>query len=93
MVLPPHPHSQRQQKSRARGQTKIGKRHMLDNFYHFYERSQQQKLPAGLKRCPHKNYSGRFPEGGKKEEIQQWRQARSRSGEKETLNIMLRKKS
>ena len=38
----------------------------------------------------HENYSGRFPEGVNKEEIQQWRQARARPGEKETLNIMLR---
>ena len=33
------------------------------------------------------NYSGRFPEGVQKEEIQQWRQARSRPREKETRNI------
>ena len=38
-----------------------------------------------LKTCL--NYSGRFPEGVQKEEIQQWRQAQSRPGEKETLNI------
>ena len=37
-------------------------------------------------------YSSRFPEGVQKEEIQQGRQARSRPGEKETLNIMLREK-
>ena len=39
-----------------------------------------------LKTCL--NYSGRFPKGVQKEEIQQWR---SRPGEKETLNITLRK--
>ena len=39
------------------------------------------------------NYSGRFPEGVQKEEIQQWRQARSRPGEKETINITLRTKT
>ena len=36
------------------------------------------------------NYSSRFPEGVQKEEIQQWRQAQPRPGEKEALNIMLR---
>ena len=35
-------------------------------------------------------YSSRFPEGVQKEEIQQWRQARSRPREKETHNIKLR---
>ena len=34
----------------------------------------------------------RFPEGTPKEEIQQWRQAQLRPGEKETLNIMLSEK-
>ena len=43
-------------------------------------------------RGSHENYSRRFPEGVHKEEIQQWRQARSRPGEKETLNIMSREK-
>ena len=38
------------------------------------------------------NYSSRFPEGVEKEEIQQWRQARSRPAEKKTLNIMLKEK-
>ena len=33
------------------------------------------------------NYSSRFARGVQKEEIQQWWQARSRPGEKETLNI------
>ena len=33
-----------------------------------------------------------FPMGVQKEEIQQWRQARLRPGEKESLNIMLREK-
>ena len=33
-------------------------------------------------------YNRRFPEGVQKEKIQQRRQARSRPGEKETLNIM-----
>ena len=58
---------------------------------------QKKNLPGSLKRGPykktaqkHENYSGRFPEGVQKEEVQQWRQARSRPGEKETLNIMLR---
>ena len=58
-------------------------------FNDFYERT----LPGGLKRGPHENYSRRFPEGVRKEEIQQWRQARSRPGEKETLNIMLRERT
>ena len=40
-----------------------------------------------LKTCL--NYSSCFPEGVPKEEIKQWRRARSRPGEKETLNIML----
>ena len=37
-------------------------------------------------------YNNRFPRGVRKEEIQQWRQAQSRPGEKEPLNIMLREK-
>ena len=41
----------------------------------------------------HYNYSNRFPEGVQKEELQQWRQARSRPGEKETHNIKLRENS
>ena len=50
-----------------------------------------KKYPAwGLRRGPHENYTRRFPEGVQKEKIQQWRQARSWPGEKETLNIMLR---
>ena len=32
----------------------------------------------------------RFPRGLPKKKIQQWRQAQSRPGEKETLDIMLR---
>ncbi len=39
-------------------------------------------------RGPHWNFGSRFPEGVQKKEIQQWRQARSRPGEKEPLNIM-----
>ena len=58
----------------------------------FYETSQESTLPGGLKRGPHQKYTRRFPEGVPKEGIQQWRQARSRPGEKETLNIMLRGK-
>ena len=58
--------------------------------YNFYEnKNQESTLPGGFKRGPHENYSRRFPEGVQKEEIQQWRQSRLRSGEKETLNIML----
>ena len=60
--------------------------------YDFYETCQKSTLPGGSKRGPHENYSRRFPEGVQKEEIQQWRQARSRPGEKETLNIMLKEK-
>ena len=52
-----------------------------------YTRDSQLKA-----RIKHENYSGRFPEGLQKAKIQQWRQARSRTGEKETLNIMLREK-
>ena len=41
----------------------------------------------------YEDYSGRFPEEIQKEEIQQWRQARSRPGEKETHNIKSREKN
>ena len=58
-------------------------------FYDFYEKNLKSTLPGGLKRGPHENYSRRFLEGVQKEEIQQWRQARSRPEEKETRNIML----
>ena len=37
----------------------------------------------------YENYSSRFPEGSKKQEIQQRRQARQRPREKEALNICL----
>ena len=47
-----------------------------------------EKCRKNVKKC--ENYSGRFPEGVQKEEIQQCRQARSRPGEKETHNIKLR---
>ena len=56
-----------------------------------------QKYTWGLKKGSlakkwekYKNYSGRLPERIQKEEIKQWRQAQSRPGEKETLNIVLR---
>ena len=35
----------------------------------------------------YENYISRFPEGVQKKEIQQWRQARSRPGEKDALKI------
>ena len=38
---------------------------------------------------PYEKYRNRFPEGVQKKEIQQRRQARSRPGEKESLNMML----
>ena len=41
---------------------------------------------------PAKKITAVFPRWFQKEEIQQWRQARLRPGEKETLNIMLRGK-
>ena len=44
----------------------------------------------GFSSKKYENYSRRFPEGVQKEEIQQWRQARTRPGEKETHNIKLR---
>ena len=47
-------------------------------------------LKKGFSAKKYENYSGRFPEEVQNQEIQQWRQARSRPGEKETLNIMLR---
>ena len=63
-------------------------------FYDFYEKVKNitrelNKRSAGK---DYENYSGRFPEGVQKDEIQQWRQARSRPGEMETLNMMLREK-
>ena len=67
-------------------------------IYDFYKKS-KNKRTRGLEKWSlakkyekYENYSGRFPEGVHKEEIQQWRLARSRPGEKETLNIMLREK-
>ena len=42
---------------------------------------------------PYESYSSRFLEGVQKDEIQQWRQAQSEPGEKDTLNIMLREKT
>ena len=93
-MVPPHPHPRRQQTSPARGQTNYIKRYIylihLMIFYHFCEKNQEGRLTGGLKRGMHENYSGCFPEGVQKEEIQRWRQARSRPGEKETLNNMLR---
>ena len=63
------------------------------NFFVFYEKS-KNILPGGwtngFSAKKYENYSGRFPDGVPKAEIQQWRQVRSRPGEKETLNIMLR---
>ena len=61
----------------------------------FMEKENQKNCTGGLKKVVSKqavakqyeNYSGRFLEGVQKEEIRQWRQARSRPGEKETLNI------
>ena len=61
-------------------------------FYDCDEKSQKDTLPGGLKKGPHENYTRRFPEGVLKEETQQWRQARSPLGEKETLNIIWREK-
>ena len=49
-------------------------------------------LKKGFSAKKRENYSGRFPEAVQKEEIQQWRQARSRPGKKETHNIKLREK-
>ena len=54
--------------------------------------SSTRGLKKGFVVKKHENYSGRFLEGVQKEEIQEWRQARSQPEEKETLNIMLRKK-
>ena len=49
-----------------------------------------KSLERFKKQKNHENYSSRFPEGVQKQEIQQWRQVRSRPGQKEILNIMLR---
>ena len=81
-MVPPHP--QRQQKFRNI---------FLMNLHAFYEKSQKiftRGLKKGSAAKKHENYSGSFPEGVQKEEIQQWRQARSRPREKETHNIKLR---
>ena len=56
-------------------------------FYHLYF---ERGFSGGFQVKVYENYSGRFPEGVQQEEIQQWRQAWSRPGKKETLNIMLR---
>ena len=53
-------------------------------------RGPYEQMWKNEKKC--ENYSGRFPEGVPKKEIQQWRQARSRPGEKETHNTKLREK-
>ena len=51
------------------------------------------RLHKGSTGKHYENYGGRFPDGGvQKEEVQQWRQARARPGNKETLNIMLKEK-
>ena len=60
------------------------------NFYDFNKKGQKNTLPGGLQMGPREKNSRRFPEGVQKEEIQQWRQAPSRPGEEETLNIVLR---
>ena len=58
-------------------------------LYDFYEKSQKRYPARGLKKgSPRK----KTPPGVQKEEIQKWRQARSRPGEKETHNIKLREK-
>ena len=70
----------------------IRKKQMFGDSLWFLQKNQKSTLPGGFKRGPHEKYSRRFLEGVQKEEIQQWRQARSLPGEKETLNIMLREK-
>ena len=91
MVPHPYPHPPRQQKSSAGGQ-KIRKNVFLMIFYGFYETNRNNTLAGGLKRGPREKYNRRFTEYVQKEEIQQWRQARSRSEEKKTLNIVLRER-
>ena len=49
-----------------------------------------QVLSESLFLRSHENYSSRSFEGVPKQGIQQWRQVRSRPGDKESLNIMLR---
>ena len=59
-------------------------------LYYCYKKSQKVPYLGALKRGPREKKPPLG--GGQKEEIQQWRQARSRPGEKETLNIMLRER-
>ena len=66
---PPHPRPWRQQKSPARGGNKLEKNTFLMTFYDFYEKSQNNILPGGLKRDPREKYNRRFPAGVQKEEI------------------------
>ena len=89
MVSPPTP-IPGVSKSLLPGANKLEKNMCLMIVYNFYGKS--KKYPArGLKKgSPQKQNKRRFPEGVQREEIQQWRQARPRPGEKETLNIMLR---
>ena len=59
-------------------------------FMKNFKKYTYQGLKKGSAAKKRENYSGRFPGGVQKDEIQQWRQARSRPEEKETLNIILR---
>ena len=58
-------------------------------FYDFYETNQESTLPGAEKGVRTKTTPAVFPMGVQKEEIQQWRPARSRPGEMEAINIML----
>ena len=94
LVSPPSP-SPASAKVSCQGGNKLEKLY----FYDFYIKN-RKKTTRGLKKGfsakkweKYKNYSSRFPEGVQKEEIQLWRQAQSRPGEKETHNIKLMEKS
>ena len=65
------------QESILPGCNKLEKHIVLMIFYDFCEKHQKSILPGGFKRGQqlkavkkHENYSGRFPEGVQKEEIQ-----------------------
>ena len=54
----------------CQGANKLEQNMLLLISYDFYE-NLPKNLPRGLKRAQHENHTRRFPEGVKKEEIQQ----------------------
>ena len=61
-------------------------------FWYYLKDYFEQKCSRIVWRFLKNKQNVRFPIGVQREEIQQWRQARSRPRDKEALNIMLREK-